>query len=229
MAFTGSPADNPAFLDPERAEAIGYIGADTVPKFDSELAEMVQSGMSDDCDGVREPSPGIRSRRREIARLNALGYTNNEICTELGYTPSWVSTVLKDPFIQKEVAYWRDLLIDADTAAILKTAGRDAAMYLVRTLRDPKVKDEIKSGIAKFMIEKETGKARQETHLEIGGLSEYMRIIKDLDKRGGIVDVSPEQLAAPQSAESPAQRDAGQSGTTTEGPDRWTTWLNSNL
>ena len=208
-----SPADRPAFLKRETAESLPYVGAgpDDPPRFDDELIP----------EDPLAPSRGIINRYREIARRNALGQTNNEICQVLGYTPSRLSIILKDPFVQQEIAVWRDRLIDDDTMGILKNSAKDGARRIQAMINDPKAKDTLVLDASKFAIEKVTGKARQEVTVESGTLSTFMEMLKEMRQRGEAIDVTPAPALA-----------GGQVTETAEAPqqeDKFTAWLDQNL
>lgn len=211
MMPPGDPADKPAFLDKQRAEAIGYVGAeDTIPKFDHELR----------IDEPEAPSAGIISRYREIARLHALGKTNNQICEILGYTAAWMSTILKDPFIKAEVERYRQQLFDQDVTDKIKEASKDGASFIHNVILDGQEKSQTRLDAAKWVVEKAHGKARQEVSVESGTLMSFMELMNQMRSRGEVVDVGPKVL--PESAAATAP-DAVQKA------DPFDSWLDDNL
>lgn len=203
-----SPASKPAFLDKERAESIGYVGADEIPKFDIELI----------ADDPSAPSLGIIDRYREIARRHAHGQTNNQICQALGYTPSRVSIVLKDPFVQAEIGKWRKAFFDGEAIARLKEAARDGAARIHDLILDPKTKDTVLLDAAKFAVEKSHGKARQEVTVESGTLMAYLDVLKQMNERAGAQALPSESREVIEVQASDAQQ-----------PDKFDTWLDKNL
>lgn len=206
---TGGPDDQPAFLDPERADSIGYINADAVPVFDTELI----------ADDPSAPSPGIINRYREIARRSAHGQTNNQICAALGYTASRMSIILKDPFVQAEIARWRNAMFDGDAIERLKEAARDGADRIHAIILDPKAKESAVLDAAKFAIEKSHGKARQEVAVESTTFQGFVDLLRRIESSGQVLDVTPDAQGAGAQVELPA---ASQH-------DAWTTWLDQNL
>lgn len=199
-----SPDSKPAFLDPERATSIGYVGADEVPKFDREL----------EVENPEEPSRGIIDRYREIARRHAHGQTNNQICAALGYTPSRMSIILKDPFVQEEISKWRAQFFDGDAISRLKEAARDGAKRIHEIILNPKTEDRVVLQAAQFAVEKSHGKAKQEVGIESGTLMSFMDLMRQMQPRE--VGEALPALAAPVIEDAPPQ-------------DKFDTWLDQNL
>lgn len=208
--MTGGPEDKPAFLDPKRAEAIGYVGAepDAVPLFDDELI----------LENPEEPSAGIITRYRELARLHSSGMSNNSVAAHLGYTASRVSILLRDPFVQTEIGRYRAQMFEQTVADALKAAGPDAVKHLHTTINDPREKAELRSTNARWVVEKLTGKAKQEVSVESNTLSSFMEILKDMRSRGESLDVTPrEVLPALQTSDAELQS------------EQWPEWIAANL
>lgn len=198
------PPGGPAFLKPETA---------CLPRRDTE-----QPTFDEPPDPEGAPSLGLISRYREIARRHALGQTNNQICEALGYTAAWMSTVLRDPFIQAEIKQWRDRYIDEDAVAIMKRTSVNAALNLERTVLDARDKNSYDA--SKFVLEKVTGKARQEVTVESGTLGNFMSMLKEMQRRKEPLDVTPVPVPALAGIPEQAQPDAA---------PRWNTWLTENL
>lgn len=194
MSIAGGPEDKPAFLNPERANAIGYIGEDVRPRFDGEL------DAEPDGDNGSTPCRGIIDRYREIARLHALGKRNNEICEILGYSQTRMSLILAKPFIQTEIARYRAKLFDGDVQAKIKEAALDGARYIHNVILDENAKESTRLDAAKWANEKVHGKARQEVNVESGTLSQFMEMLKEMRSRGESleqpIDVTPALLTA---------------------------------
>jgi hypothetical protein len=216
---TGSPDDNPAFLDPERATSIGYVGGEDPPTFDHELlAKEIGDGETIEPMG-KGPSRGYQERHRAIARLHALGYTNNQIARRLGYSATGISLALQSEFVQAETERFRTQYFETDIVEALKSIGPDAINHIHRTILDESEKSELRSTNARWAVEKLTGKAKQEVTVE-HGLSSYMDILRDMRSRGEIIDVSGTPVLETASPEA----DPG-----TSGGSKWKNWLNSNL
>jgi hypothetical protein len=54
------------------------------------------------------PIKTVKPRHDQLAMLAALGYTNNQICEKLGYTPARVSVLLADPSIKALVLAYQE-------------------------------------------------------------------------------------------------------------------------
>lgn len=197
MEPTGAPTDNPAFLDKERAEAIGYVGAppDELPLFDAELNEPLEENVDGDITPAgKGPSRGYRERWRSIARLHALGLTNNQIGRKLGYSPTGISLALKQPFVLEEVEKFR-AAFDNDLASRVKNIASDGLDRIHSIILDDKEKTSIVLDASKWAVEKATGKARQEVTVESGTLSSFMDLLKQMKERNEPLDVTPTDAA----------------------------------
>lgn len=210
MVPTGGPQDKPAFLDPERAESLGYVSGD-VATFDHELIAEDPSA----------PTRGVIDRYREIARLKAHGYTNNQVCAILGYTPARVSIILKDPFVQAEIKKWRDQFFSADAVQIMKETAIDSARRVQKMVNDPKTEDRVVLQIAQMAIDHTHGKAKQSVSVENGTLQNFIDLMREMKGRGETLDVTPKPVieATP----------AAITGDTQQEDDKWDSWLGNNL
>lgn len=220
---TGSPADKPAFLDPVRAEALGYRGApDERPTFDYEFEPEALDALPQDAAAAEPPSRGIITRYREVARRHAYGQTNNQICEALGYTPSRMSLILKDTFVQSEIEKCRALLFDSEALDRIKEASRDGAAAIHALILDPRTPPRIKLAASTFAVEKTHGKPRQEVAVEHSSLQNFTDLLERMVERGEVLDVTPSaQSAAPAlGAAAPAEEPTH---------DQWSTWLDVNL
>ena len=212
------PVEKPAFLSKETAESIGYVTGDERPVFDAELRT----------ENPEAPSLGLRARYLEIARLHALGFTNNEICSQLGYTAAWMSTVLRDPFIQSEVEKYRERLFDGDVQTRLKEAAIDGARLIHNIINDQKEKATTRLDAAKWANEKAFGKARQEVTVESGTLNSFMDMLREMRRRGESIDVTPEQGEA-LAVLSEGTESAKAQGSDAPQPNKFDAWLTDNL
>ena len=194
---------------------------DMIPTFDAELAPEDPSA----------PSAGLINRYREIARLHALGRTNNEICALLGYTASWMSTVLKDPFIQAEIQRIRNGIFDRDHQDALKDMARDGIRYAHSVILNPKEDTKHRLSAATWAKEQAHGKANQQITVQDNTLSAFLGIMKDMRARGEVLDVTPQHAALQE------PRSGGQTGPAlpeeqrSDSPQQaeWDTWLDHNL
>lgn len=225
LSELGNPDFTPIFLDPERAESAEYTGESIRPNFDSELTEpedpAIALGIKNDWG--KGPSPGYRERHRAIARYNALGLSNNEIAAKLNYSPTAISLALKKPWVQEEVARFRTQYFDEDINRALKAAGSDAIKHIHKTILDEGEKSDLRSTNSRWVLEKLTGKAKQEVSVESNTLTAFMDLLRETRERGetlepAILDVTPNPENSAQLAESPGDTS----------PD-FDAWLDQNL
>lgn len=220
-----SPASRPAFMSKETAEAAPYVGADpdAVPQFDAELdGAAVPVGPDDPVVSVgKGPSVGYTERWRSIARLHALGQTNNQICRKLGYSAPGVSLALKQPFVQAEVLRYRQQY-EADIMTQVRSAALDGVERIHRIILDDKERSSVVLDAAKWAVEKTTGKPKQEVSVESGTLTTFMEMLKDMRKRGEAIDVTP--ALGPDASGNPDQAQ----GFDTE-RNRYDTWIDDEL
>lgn len=214
---TGGPADKPAFLDPVRAESLGYIGADEIPTFDAEL-EHIADPESDVSPAGKGPTPGYRERWRAIARLNALGLTSGQIGRKLGYSPAGISLALQKPWVQAEVTRYRELF-EADIAARTRQAAEDGIAFIHETIHNDKAKVSERLSASQWAVEKHSGKARQEVTHESNTLTSFMQMLAEMQRRGESIDVTPV----------PAAREAAGELTAAPQPAKFDRWLDENL
>lgn len=209
--MTLSPDDNPAFLDPERATSIGYVGADVVPKFDYELQQQAKN---------EEPVEGVKARYSEIARLHAMGRTNNDIARILGYTASRVSILLREPFVQSEIQRYRSEVIDADAIQRMKHASKDGGRVIHDIILDETIKPEIRLKAAAIAVEMTHGKATQKVEVENNSLQSFAQALREMQARNEPIDVSPGAQPIPL-LESKAEDQP-------EPVQQWDHWLDTN-
>ncbi len=215
-----SDKEKPAFLSKERAESIPYHGADDVPQFDAEL-EALPPLETDLPPRGQGPTAGYETRWREIARLHALSYTNNQIAGHLGYSATGISLALKNPFVQAEITRWRERYYSQSATDIIKDVAVDAAKRIGQVVRDPRAKTSDVLSASTWAYEMVNGKAKQAMSLEAGGLAAYMEMQKSMLERGEPIDVGPAQ---------PDTTVSGDNGATqTTGNDDWTTWIDKNV
>ena len=210
------PETKPIFLSKEATEASSYQGCDERPTFDAELAS--EAGASEEM-----PVEGVRIRYAEIARLHALGLTNNQIGERLGYLAPRVSGILRHPFVIAEVARLRDKIFDQAAIEVLKEASLDGVKLIHRVILNEKEKMGYRLDAAKWAKEQAHGKAHQSLSVENNTLNVYIeavRAIREQNER----DVTP------------AKREPSQELLTTTEPIAtevtkltWDAWLDENL
>lgn len=206
----------PAFLDKERAESIGYISGDASPQFDTELAALPELTSDLPVRG-KGPSPGYADRWREIARLHALGYTNNQIARHLGYSPTGISLALQRPFVQDEIDRVRSQYYSHDAVSVIKDAALDGARRIHKIILDPNTKESTALAAGQWAVEKATGKAKQEVSVESGTFSAFMDLLNQMKDRDEPLDVTPQPP------------EGGAAVTGDEGRPDWDAWIRENV
>jgi hypothetical protein len=230
------PGERPKFLGPSDDNEIRYPGVVEEPTFDQELIprqltpprpnvvpgdgiESLPDLLDEPDDGPEAPSRGYMVRRQMIAQLHARGYTGVQIGRHLGYSSGAISNALRDPWVKAEIEKERARLVDEDAVAIMKTTSVHAAKRLERTVLNPQSRNG--DQVSQFILEKVTGKPKQEISHEHGSLTIYLDMLKGMQSRGEIIDVTA-PLESLQSAEdtNPPPEPA---------KDEWTSWLKDNL
>lgn len=105
----------------------------------------------------------LSPRHRKLAQLAAGGLSNADICKELGYSPSRVSILLKNPYVSREVARLQDRIFEETIQARLKGFVEPAMNNIHNILTDTtnRVKVSEKMEMSKWVVEKLDGKAIQ--------------------------------------------------------------------
>lgn len=185
----------PHFLDPEKAATSKYIelDPDRIPDFHH-------------YDNQLEPDPdptasSLKPRHREIARLHALGKTNNQICEILGYSTSRISILLGTPALKAEVDRYRNRLYDQDLVHAIKNLGGDAVAAYEEALRGKDLSTKEKLVPATWVLEKLSGKAKQEINIESNTIASFMDELKRMKETGQTIDVTPITVVDPETNE----------------------------
>lgn len=207
--------ERPLFLDPARAANAEYVtDPDAVPDF----------AAVDEAELLPEPDRPLKPRHRELARLHALGKTNNQICEKLGYSVSRVSILIHTPAIQAEVDRYRNKLFEVDLMSAVKELGTDAVGVVEEMLRSKSEKLKDRAETAKWLIEKLTGKARQQMDVESHSLAAFMDMLHTMQAQGTAlapIDVTPNgEMGSNEVRETPAKQ-IGTAGSTESKFDSW--------
>jgi len=105
----------------------------------------------------------LTPRHRRFCQLAAAGWTNAQICKELGYVSSRVSVLLKNQFIAAEIIRLQNKLFEETVVQRMKALGDPALSVIEDILTDTsnRVKVSEKLDAAKWVVEKLDGKAIQ--------------------------------------------------------------------
>ena len=128
------------------------------------------------------PSTLLSARQKELARLISIGKTNKEIAETLGYSTTWLSRLAHSPKIIKEVERLQDKLFDCTIGERLSEMGSTAASVIeeILTSSDPYIKPQLKAETARWVLEKLTGKPKQEIETKDGNLTDFMTLLKQM-------------------------------------------------
>jgi len=137
----------------------------------------------------------------------------------LGYSPTAVSLALKSEWVQAEVARFRGML-EEDITHQIKEAAKDGASFVHETILNENAKVSERLDASKWAIEKTTGKAKQEIGVESNTLTSFMEMLRDMQRNGEMIDVTPSQ---------PALVEGQQDQQAPAVPDKWSAFLGDNL
>lgn len=218
------PPAKPLFLNPDAANSAGYVGGanpdELTPVFDDEIQQL---GLSENV-GADLPRE-VRIRWLEVARLYALGRSPRVIGERLNYSPAWVRNIINRPEIQHEVHRYRSKLYDQDLLTAMKDLGPDAIKVLTEMLQDPKEKLKDRAEAAKWLLEKLTGKAKQEVTHESNTLAAFMEVLKKMQSSGESLQAPPTGQTidvTPQPAEEKSVMPAA-------APSKWANWSKDHI
>lgn len=160
----------------------------------------------------------LNPRHRELARLVASGMGTNDIAKALDYTIGRVSVLKSNTRIKQEIERIQDRMLEVDIDKRLKAMNTDAADVIELILLDEDIKPLQKESAARWLLEKNTGKAAQAIDLK-GEISVgiFLDKIENLQTTGHVIDVTPQ-------AKTPDQIEAGP-----EKEDSLADWVNSNI
>lgn len=136
------------------------------------------------------PLRSLTARHRRLAELLFLGKSGREIAEELGYTEAWVSRLSSNSKVLDEVERLRDKAFEKTVSERLKDLGPQAANVVEEILHDEKEKAALRADLAKWTLEKLTGKAKQEVAVESTTLSTFFELLKQSGERTVLPRVS---------------------------------------
>ena len=128
-----------------------------------------------------KPDGVLSSRQRKVAELLFEGTkTHSEIANEVGYSLVWISRLAQSPRVLREIERLKDKAFEATVGERLKDMGPYAATVVEGLLTNPKTSEKVQADVAKWVLEKLTGKARQEVDVGSSTLSEFLRLAAEL-------------------------------------------------
>lgn len=91
---------------------------------------------------------------------------------------------------------------DASLGSQIKEYGRDAVAALGEILLDPASKPALRADVAKWFLEKISGKASQQVNVESQTLNHFMDLLRQVQAGGAVLDVTPKLGAGPKALHS---------------------------
>lgn len=91
----------------------------------------------------------------------------------------------------EEAKRLEDKFGDASLGSQIKEYGRDAVAALGEILLDPRSKPALKADVAKWFLEKISGKASQQVNVESQSLNHFMDLLRQMHSTGETLDVTP--------------------------------------
>lgn len=182
------PGFKPKFLDPEAAASSEYIG---------EYDDPPDWAAIDHEEAMPDPNAALHARHKAAARLRAMGKNYTEIAKTLGYSRVHMSILFSSPTMNAEVARYRNRLYEQDLVIRMKELGPDAMDTFEKFIRSDKEKLKDRVDAAKWLLEKLTGKAKQEVNVESNTLAAFMGVLKQMQEQGETletIDVTPQPL-----------------------------------
>lgn len=224
-----NPGQKPLFVNPQAAASAPYVGApedNQKPTFDDELGAYPGALPEDRVpvpENISQIPRDVRTRWLEVARLNALGQTNNEICERLGYSVSRVSIILKFPVVQNEIHRYRNQLFEQDIVTAMKDMGPDGIRVINEMMNSSSEKLKDRVDTAKWLLEKLTGKPKQEVNVESNTLAMFMETLRQMQRTGESIN-APAQRTGDVIDVTPTEDEISPSQ-----PSKWANWTKNNL
>lgn len=105
----------------------------------------------------------LTPRHRRLAQLAAQGVSKSKISRELGYSPTRITNLLKNPLISEEVLRLQDRLFEETIESRLKSFSEVALdnIRMILTDRTNAVKVSEKMALSQWLVEMLNGKATQ--------------------------------------------------------------------
>lgn len=172
--------EKPLFLNDEEE---GHVPAqNTPPRISITGKEVTEITEGDIPDEWLLPDSGLNHRHRQLCKYLATGrWTQKKIAEVLGIHKQTVGYLKHDPRIRKEVLRIQDRMFADEFNLRLKDLTHDAIDMVQDTLQDDTgaVKHSEKQAMARWLIEKSTGRAIQAHAIEESTLS---AVLDALDK-----------------------------------------------
>lgn len=126
-----------------------------------------------------KPNKPLTAKHKKFCECVAQGMTVPQIKEVTGYSDAWISTLKSNDKINEEISRLQDRLFSETVQQQLANLGNDAVDTVEEMLRSDgeKLRDRVET--ARWLIEKLTGKARQE--MEVNAGSTLLQLLQKLD------------------------------------------------
>lgn len=145
------------------------------------------------------PDHDLSSRHKLIAHMAASGAPSSQIANEMNMTLAWVSHVVNSPKVRALINEIHARSWGTDVGARFQKAVPKAMDVIEDVLdgTDPETKVRDRADAAKWLLEKVTGKARQEIEVESGtSILKLLQLIEQMKADGKVIDVTPGAVAS---------------------------------
>lgn len=182
-----NPNFRPKFLNAKEAKQSQYVGE--LPE------EETQSLIQEPEEPPSRPNKPLTARAKEACRLIAMGWQKPDISKKLKYSESYLANATQYPRWRAEIARFQDRMFEQDVMTRLKDLGGPSVDVIEELLHDPAISALKKADKAQWVIEKLTGKAKQEHSVESNTLAAFTEIARQMLQSGeklDDIDVTPQ-------------------------------------
>lgn len=140
-----------------------------------------------------EPTRRLSARQRELCRLIAQGVPNKKAASMLGYNENRVSIIVNSQKGRECIQQYQDKIFDKSMGEQIRELGPYAMDVVeeILTVKDPNIKPNVKADMAKWVVEKVSGRPKQEVEHTGNIVHEFYEKLEHLEKTGQILDITP--------------------------------------
>lgn len=222
MSQETAPRLHSATEPEEEFENPDYVGEELLPEDFSSASGENERDKSDRALSwhlLSDPAKPLTPRHWEFCRLLAKGLPHFKVHEILGYSRTYISVLSSHPKVRAKIAEMQDKTFEIGINDRIKEtnhAAFDVLERIVRAENQPDIKPALQADVAKWIIEKSTGKAKQEIENKGGGLSDFMTLLRqaseaqklrptalpETEGQGEFIDVTPATKGEKDSLES---------------------------
>ena len=131
---------------------------------------------------LANPAKPLTPRHWEFCRLLASGKPHYYIHDLLHYSRTYISFLSSHPKIRGEVKRLQDETFRISISDRIRGANNkafDVLEEIIMTENSSEIKPQLRADVAKWILEKSTGKAKQEIEQTGGGLKDFMSLLRE--------------------------------------------------